>query len=79
MEVVVELVAIVPALVPVVWDVKLCEEVLPEPTGVLWLTLEGDSFVNEVTLESNDDVDDESGKCGKALKLAVAVSCVFAE
>lgn len=28
-------------------------------------------------MESNDDVEDESGKCGNALKLAVAVSCVF--
>lgn len=36
-----------------------------------------ESLANEVTLESNDDVDEESGKCGEALKLAEAVKCVL--
>lgn len=29
-----------------------------------------DEFENELTLESNDEVDDDSGKCGKALNEA---------
>jgi len=33
----------------------------------LFAVVVDDEFENELTLESNDDVDDESGKCGKAL------------